>query len=422
MLNSSTTGQFEVRVAREGDIDDLVAFNARTFRPAVGVWARSLLTAGRPGTSHRQFLVVEELSTRRIVAGLCMLPQEWSYAGISIPVSQMELVATDPDYRGRGFMRMQTERLAQMEREAQCLVSCVQGLPGLYQRFGYEYAIPLKGGIRISLEKVDGCHPGAGRPLNSGLTVRRAGSGDYSALRAYYQAAMEALLVSSIRSAALWDYQDRQPADSEHAIETHVLEHGARVAGYFRVRHSAKLDAIVLVEATADTWDGWRMILDAAVNLARAGGFNSLLLRMPETNPLYQAVRFAGGDELIPFAWQVKVIDWPGFLKRIAPVLEGRMARSLFANWTGKLAVRLRESLDFQLCFEDGKMTVRSGGGHVEGDGVDATAGMFTQLIFGYRSSDELRRWHPDFRVAPSIHFALDTLFPKLPSYVYETY
>ena len=422
MLSATANPQFEVRTATEEDLDALVAFNGRVFRPSAGVWTRSLLTGGRPGTSIRHFLVLEDRATAQIVASLCMLLQEWNFGGVSVPVSQMELVGTDPNFRGRGFMRMQAMRLAQMERAERCLLSCVQGVPGLYQKFGYEYAIPLKGGTWISLEKVAGC--GSSRIPQPGrvLSFRRAVAADYPALVPFYTEATRSMLVSSSRTAALWAYQDGQPDDSEHAIETYVLEEGTRIVGYFRLRHSSKLNAMVLREAQAQTWDGWWTALKAAFEAAAASGFNSLLLQLPLTNPLHQAAQYAGGDEIPPFAWQVKVLDWVEFLNRIAPALEARMAASLFANWTGSIEVRLRDATTLHICFDQGKLKVRADGQAGASDGVDATVGMFTQLAFGYRSSEDLLRWHPDFRVARSIHFALDTLFPKLPSYVYETY
>jgi predicted acetyltransferase len=422
MLTSLANSQFEVRAATEGDLNALVAFNERIFRPSVGVWTRSLLTGERPDTSFRNFLVLEDRSTARIVASLCMLLQEWNYADVSIPVSQMEIVGTDPTFRGRGLMRMQAERLAQMERAERCLLSCVQGLPGLYQKFGYEYAIPLKGGIRISLEKVARSESLRVDQPGRGLSFRRAVSVDYPSLLPFYEDTTRTLLVRSRRTAALWEYQDTQPSGSEHAIETYVLEQDAQIAGYFRLRPSSKLNAIVLREVQAQTWDGWGTALTAACEAATTSDFNSVLLQMPRSNPLYEAVWHAGGDEIPPFAWQVKVLDWPAFLNRVAPALEARMKASLFANWTGSLSVRLRDADTIHLCFDKGKLNVRADGPEDLSDSVDATVGMFTQLVFGYRSTEELLRWHPDFRVASCIHFALDTLFPKRPSYVYETY
>jgi len=47
---------------------------------------------------------------------------------------------------------------------------------------------------------------------------------------------------------------------------------------------------------------------------------------------------------------------------------------------------------------------------------------VFTQLLLGYRSLEELESIYPDFIVRPSYKELIDTLFPKLPSYVYTGY
>src|SRR5205814_2709358 len=214
MLTATANPQFQAATATEEDLDALVAFNGRVFRPSAGVWTRSLLTGGRPGTSIRHCLWLEDRATGQIVGSLCMLLQEWNFGGVSIPVSQMELVGTDPNVRGRGFMRMQAMRLAQMERAERCLLSCVQGLPGLYQKFGYEYAIPLKGGIRISACKIAGCIASGTARASPGLTCRRVVPSDYAALLGFYAEATRTLAVSSVRTSSLWQYQDSQPGDS----------------------------------------------------------------------------------------------------------------------------------------------------------------------------------------------------------------
>jgi hypothetical protein len=46
----------------------------------------------------------------------------------------------------------------------------------------------------------------------------------------------------------------------------------------------------------------------------------------------------------------------------------------------------------------------------------------FIPLVLGYRSLDEQRRAYPDIGVGPSQRLLVETLFPKLDSFLYTIY
>ncbi len=110
-----------------------------------------------------------------------------------------------------------------------------------------------------------------------------------------------------------------------------------------------------------------------------------------------------------------------GFMRHIAPALERRLANSAAAAYTGEL------TLDFyrgglHLVFDKGSIT------HIEPwraaaymNNADAScpALVFLQLLFGYRSLDELRYAFPDVQIEKSgAEVLLNALFPKKFSWV----
>ena len=110
------------------------------------------------------------------------------------------------------------------------------------------------------------------------------------------------------------------------------------------------------------------------------------------------------------------------FLRHIAPVLERRLANSAAAFYTGELTLDFFRS-GLRMVFDRGHIT------HIEpwrapayrNNNADAIcpALVFLQLLFGYRSLDELRYAFPDVRVGKSeAEVLLNALFPKRFSWV----
>ncbi len=139
------------------------------------------------------------------------------------------------------------------------------------------------------------------------------------------------------------------------------------------------------------------------------------------THPVYEVL----GDELAPlqkrpYAWYVRVADLPAFLQHIAPVLERRLANSTIAGYTGEV------KLDFyhdglRLVFESGQLKSAEKW-RVPVYDSNAGAGfpplVFSQVVFGHRTLDELRHAFPDVWVSNELEVVLKTLFPARPSFV----
>ena len=87
--------------------------------------------------------MVEDTASGRIVSALFLIPQVWSYAGVSIKAGQPELIATHPDYRRRGLVRAQFEVIHDWSRAGGQLFQFIAGIAWYYRQFGYSYAVDL---------------------------------------------------------------------------------------------------------------------------------------------------------------------------------------------------------------------------------------------------------------------------------------
>lgn len=419
MMVQTLGSELELHVCSDQATADKIArFCGDIFRPSVEQWARLLLSGDHPTVRAEHFIYVSD-ARGEIVSSLCLILQTWQFEGVSLPVGQVELVGTDTAYRRRGLIRAQMSVFDDLLRKHGCALSCVQGLPGVYQKLGYDYAIPLRGGVRLWAGQIPPATAATGR-----YRLRPALPGDAEKLSDLYDREMQPLMLSSVRDHALWLYQEAQPVESEHAYETYVVERDdGAIAGYFRLPQHSKAASVTLRELSVESFDALLMVLDFARERAVRAGFETVTLQLPVTNRARQAARYLGAQELDPFAWQVRVFDWPELFRQIASVLERRLGASLLAGWSGTVPFSLIGTGTLRLRIDDGKINSCEDDGSSSADWlVNAPSGLLCQLVFGYRSSEELQSWHPDFQVRPEARLLVDTLFPKRPSYVYEAY
>jgi hypothetical protein len=116
----------------------------------------------------------------------------------------------------------------------------------------------------------------------------------------------------------------------------------------------------------------------------------------------------------------VRVADLPKFIQLIAPTLERRLASSIVANYSGDLKFDFYRG-GLRMVFEQGKLRAvedwRRPIWEPDEDGRFPPL-VFLQLLFGYRSLDELRFAFPDVRVNDNVELLVKALFPSRASWV----
>ncbi len=60
--------------------------------------------------------------------------------------------------------------------------------------------------------------------------------------------------------------------------------------------------------------------------------------------------------------------------------------------------------------------------GFTGGEAIRFPSLQFIPLVLGYRTMEELRAAYPDVSVAPAWRLLVDTLFPKVESFIYTIY
>ncbi len=405
------------RSAGRDDINRIVQFNTKVFRPTVGAWAGELLSGAHPTVSIDDFSIVEDIASGEIVSALCFFNQNWQFEGARLNVGQIELVGTDEHYRGRGLIRGQMDWFAKKLEEHHCQLTCVQGVPTLYQRLGYHFAIPLKGGVRLRLDQIPN------DKLPTGYKVRLCSQDDFPRISELFEQSIQSLAIRADRDVSLWMYQEGQSPESEHAYETYALEQIDQIVGYVRLARHAKPKAIVIREIALSSHDDLLAILVFIRQLADARHLESVILQLPVCHRALDAVKYWGAEVIPPFAWQVRVIEWTVFFEAIVSALEQRLARSLMKNYSGDVLIFVEDhKCILRLVFHRGKVSCITREDVSSHWHAKVTDQILTMLALGYRSRSELESWYLEMQTQPEAWYILDVLFPKLDAYIYEVY
>jgi len=421
------------------DTEELAYLTSMVFRDGedappntnLGNLMREFMSGQYPLMGPRDFVIVEDTrrSEHRIVACTCYWSQAWEYEGIHIGLGRPEIVATDPAYRNRGLVRALFEEVHARSETQGDLAQGITGIGYFYRQFGYEYALNLGGRCTTNLSLI----PQAKEP--EPYVLRDAGEADISFILSLYDRRRRESIVSMPMEERWLRYHIKtwnviETDDNWHLqivsdrvgtamgfLLTPVVRWGKQAEVYAcEIVPEANMQAVVSSILRAVAAQGAHLRAKPGTEPLSEVSFN-----LGATHPVYEVLGSAlTSRRYAPYAWYVRVPDVPRFLRHIAPVLERRLAESPLGRFTGELCITLYRG-GLHLVFEDGTLMLvepwRSPSyGGSEDAGIPPL--VFLQLLFGYRSLDDLRFAFPDVWVKDEAELLLKTLFPMKPSWV----
>jgi len=400
--------------ASERDVERVAEFNGSIHGPGVVAMTRNLLLQ-HPHTAGRGLIFVEDETTRQVVSSLFLIPWVLRYEDVKLPSGEQGIVGTAPAYRQRGLIRAQNAYFKQRLRERGCLLSHIQGIPYYYRQFGYEYALPLEGGLRLEKRSIPA-------PQETRFTFRQATLDDLPILAQLYDEASRDLAIRAERSESIWRYLFTCTQGSEMECENWLIEdRNQHIVGYMRVPKHHFGKELVVNEVSRLSFDAALAALNHLKTLAETRNQPAIRLNLPANCSLMQVARSLGAHDMGTYAWQIHVPDMAALLQAIGPVLERRVAGSPFAGLTRQVRLCFyRETV--ALHFEAGQLDQVANLGLTDAGPINVPPLQFIPLLLGYRSIDELRAAYPDVRVAPDWRLLIETLFPRTPSFLYTIY
>lgn len=400
--------------ASERDVERVAAFNGSIHAPGVVAMTHNLLIH-HPHMRGRDLVFVEEERSGQIVSSLCLIPWTWRYESVEIAAGEMGIVGTLETHRNRGLVRAQVDYFKRRLRERGCLLSQIQGIPYFYRQFGYEYALPLEGGLRLELRHVP-------TPPDAAFSFRRATPEDVPALVRLYDEAAQELDIHAVRDEATWRYLLAHTHGTEMERDTWIVqEAGGGIAGYLCTPSYHFGEELAVSEVSRLGFDAALAALDHLKGLALERDKPGMRFNLPAGCTLMRVARSLGAHDLGTYAWQIHVPDFVALLRALGPVLERRIAGSPFAGLTRDVRVSLyRETL--VLRFVAGKLTGVTSLDPAGDEPVRLPPLQLIPLVLGHRTLDELHATYPDASVAPTWRLLVDTLFPRATAFMYTIY
>lgn len=425
-----------LRRSNAGDAQALGDFNARIHsddgpenpEEEVAVWTRDLLVKPHPSFAPDDFTIVEDQRTGKIVSTLNLISQTWSYGGIPFQVGRPELVGTDPEYRQRGLVRAQFELIHEWSAGRGQIVQAITGIPYYYRLFGYEMAMELGGGRYGSKRSLQKLKDGQPEPYS----IRPARGEDLEFIAALHRQANQRYLVSCVREPDDWLYElEGKSQNNVNRREIQMIEtpEGEPV-GY--ITHSAIYWGPCIVANGYEIKPGipWSQVTPSvarylfntgAAKAAEKGkleehdGFGFYL---GSQHPVYEVMHTGLPRVAQPYAWYLRVPDLPGFLRRVAPVLEQNLDKSAYQGFSGEVKITFYNQ-GLLLGLEHGNLakieSLRPTPTPDSGEAAFPNL-TFLQLVFGYCSLDELQYAFADcWCETDSAYGVLKALFPKRP-------
>lgn len=430
-----------LRRATASDTEQLASFHGDLHRdpgvqePEAGVaaWLRDLMEGDHPTMGPADFTIVEDRSSGAIVSSLCLISQTWTYAGIPFGVGRPELVATHPEYRRRGLVRAQFDVIHRWSAQRGELVQGITGIPYFYRQFGYEMALNLGGSRAGYASQVPKLKDGEAEPFR----LRPAIEADLPLIARLCRQGAGRSLLSCVRDERLWHYElaGRSEASEDRAAFSLIEALDGNPVGF--VAHSARVrhNQVGLWIYELEPGISWLAVTPSVVRYLWALGqtwaaqdprqeLQRFVFWLGAEHPAYRAFQAGLPHTATPYAWYLRVHDLNAFLRHIAPALGQRLAGSLLAGHTGQLSLSFYRS-GLRLSFEAGTLTgVDPWQPSPEEGGDAAFPGLsFLQLLFGYRSLEELRYAFADcWASGDEARLLLDSLFPKQPSHVWPMF
>jgi hypothetical protein len=426
-----------LRPGRVEDTEELAAFNAFIFcnrdtrEPAerLAWWTRDLATS-HVNVRASDFTVVEDTHTRKIVSSLVWISQQWSYGGVPFGVGRPEMVGTHLDYRDRGLIREQFKLAHEWSAQRDEMIQVITGIPYFYRQFGYEMAVQLGAGRagykpQVPVLKKDQTEP---------YILRQATLDDIPFIMQRYAERSARHLVDCVRDEALWRYElsgksEKNVGRMEFRIIQTPQGEPVGMFGHQATQWGQTITAQLYELKPGVSWvdvspSVIRYLWDTgqAYNTRdKKDGVSEFRFELGLAHPFYTAMRDHLPNTGHPYAWYIRVPDIVAFLRHIAPALERNLAQSVVVGYSGEYKLNFYRS-GAKLIFDKGRITAAEPWKPTadEGGNVAFPGYTFIQVLFGYRSLDELRNAFPDCWAGGNAMRALtESLFPKRDSDVW---
>jgi len=366
-----------------------------------------------PKMTLNDFYIIKEKG--RMVSTINLIPATWSIDGVRLKVAEMGLVGTLPEYRGRGLIRKLVNEYHRDVQKQEYDIAVIEGIPYFYRQFGYEYAIPLLEETKIRIDQIP--------EFGTKIKIRSFAQSDVPKAKRLLEKSQTKYHVRSIRDEAIWKMQQRTNIASDpEPFQSYAVEERGQLVAYFRMREMQKEKQLLLTEITEVDHIEAQAVLGFLKKYGKQHKLEKLSANISYEEPFSHYMESIGAVKSIPtYAWQIRITDYLKIFWKLKPVLEHRLADSMYRRLTETLDFNFRE-LTIQVIVKDGRITDIKKIDKSKWSPIGLNPLAFIQLVTGYKNRQQLEEAVPDVRIALSYRYLIDILFPKMSSFIHSAY
>lgn len=418
------------RATKENDDQQLKSLYAGVFLTEDVGGLAEILFNHYPGMKKEYGCIAEVTSSSAMGSALVLIPWTWEMDGVRLKVAEMGLVGTHEEHRGRGLQKLLNQEFDRILQEEQFDLAVIQGIPGFYHKFGYHYAVCLENHIVLQPDRI----PDAFN--TNDYTFRLACPEDIPFLMKEDETYRTGYLVSSVRDEAHWKYLMTHGQKTDCRAEFWIMQPKAGGETYcFKIPALGFGTGLIVSEVSESiSIPALHNLLWFCVQKARERGKPYIRINMHNHSAAAEGVIAMGILPGKTYAWQVKIPHPVGFLERLRPLFEKRMAKSIFSGFSGIFRLNFYSAVIDMIWVKGRLESVKEGGEGECPHTLCISNDMFPSLVLGHRSWEELQYIHPE--VSPDLLYIrpttesledktgllADTLFPSRRSWICQLY
>ena len=405
--------QFSIHIAendKKEELQQILELNVNVHGESVRDYINHILL-NHPRKEDVLFLYIKDSNSNKIVSSISLMPLEWRFGSINIPVCEMGFVGTLEKYRGKELIVELNKLYELIMAERGYIISVIRGIPYYYRKLGYEFAIPLDHRMFLSLSKI---------PLDNleFLKIRKADLEDFDFIVNNYIKYNDDYFISNIFDRDCYISRFGNDYYNEFKASTYIIETGGKSIAYFTFGKSYENLGYDIKTSHINRECGIK-ILQFTKEIARIENPDKIDLAVREDTDLGELICELGGTTYDTYGWQVKIPNLKFYLEKIKPILETRIHNSDFHGLTQDIKISNYKTTII-LSFNNGQIsTIKMEKGYPKELHCDLKlpGSILFKLILGDRSFKEIKYIVKDAIVKHESRELIDVLFPKENSY-----
>lgn len=395
------------------ELQRLLSFNLTVHQEESLKKYISRLYLEHPKRDEIYWIYIEKKDSNKIVSSITLMPLEWNFNGIPIPICEMGLVGTLPKYRNRGLMGIMNKLYEDIMRQEGYLLSVIRGIPYYYRRFGYEFALNLDERILLNKSQVPS------RKFEM-ISFQKATKQDLAFIKSIYNKEQEKFFVSNRFNSDNFMYKFMNDDFDDNFLSTFLIKIKGKPISFFSIGMSYDNVAFSLIVPEVNEESMIKILQYVKILNEKK---EQIVFHVNSDTKFAQYICSIRGKRDLGYGWQIRIPNIKEFLHAISPVLEQRIERSSYKGLSQDIVISDYREI-FTLRFKNGKVEdieVKKGYPFPGSCDVQIPSSTLIKLLLSDKTFEEIKYILKDSILKPGSEKLIKILFPKKPS-IPDTY